>query len=258
MTRRCPPGSTPGSRGTPGRRSWRPRSPRASRRASGGMRRSRPRGSAGRWRSRTRRATRRCPAARRRGRRGGRGHRHGPAQEEGRRRRRDGARHPLDEDRPGQEGLTVATCPSGHESASDDFCDVCGVLIGAAPSLGPGLAADSGAAVAGSGMAGAARPAAPGRTARWPALRSGGPSPARSAVPRATASSASPAAITSRPPPAARARRRPCSRSPARPLSSRASRPGRPGPQPCDRGPPGHVRPLASRFPAGRPRAWRR
>jgi hypothetical protein len=31
----------------------------------------------------------------------------------------------------------VATCPSGHESASDDFCDVCGVLIGAAPSLAP-------------------------------------------------------------------------------------------------------------------------
>jgi FHA domain len=32
----------------------------------------------------------------------------------------------------------VATCPSGHESASDDFCDVCGVLITAAPSLTPG------------------------------------------------------------------------------------------------------------------------
>jgi FHA domain len=32
----------------------------------------------------------------------------------------------------------VATCPSGHASASDDFCDVCGVLIGAAPSLAPG------------------------------------------------------------------------------------------------------------------------
>ena len=29
----------------------------------------------------------------------------------------------------------MATCPSGHASASDDFCDVCGVLIGAAPSL---------------------------------------------------------------------------------------------------------------------------
>ena len=29
----------------------------------------------------------------------------------------------------------MATCPSGHQSASDDFCDVCGVLIAAAPSL---------------------------------------------------------------------------------------------------------------------------
>jgi hypothetical protein len=47
----------------------------------------------------------------------------------------------------------MATCPSGHESASGDFCDVCGVLIGAAPSLGPGLDPDAGAA-AGSGLAG--------------------------------------------------------------------------------------------------------
>ena len=31
----------------------------------------------------------------------------------------------------------MPTCPSGHDSASDDFCDVCGVLIGAAPSLTP-------------------------------------------------------------------------------------------------------------------------
>jgi hypothetical protein len=29
----------------------------------------------------------------------------------------------------------MATCPSGHESASDDFCDVCGILIGAPPTL---------------------------------------------------------------------------------------------------------------------------
>jgi FHA domain len=26
----------------------------------------------------------------------------------------------------------MATCPSGHESASDDYCDVCGALIGSA------------------------------------------------------------------------------------------------------------------------------
>jgi FHA domain len=31
----------------------------------------------------------------------------------------------------------VATCPDGHASASDDFCDVCGMLIGAPPSLAP-------------------------------------------------------------------------------------------------------------------------
>jgi FHA domain len=34
----------------------------------------------------------------------------------------------------------VATCPLGHQSASDDFCDVCGHLIGAAPSLAPDTA----------------------------------------------------------------------------------------------------------------------
>ena len=32
----------------------------------------------------------------------------------------------------------AATCPSGHASASEDYCDVCGLPIGAAPSLGPG------------------------------------------------------------------------------------------------------------------------
>ena len=42
----------------------------------------------------------------------------------------------------------MATCPSGHESASDDYCDVCGTLIGAtglttfvqAPESAPGSA----------------------------------------------------------------------------------------------------------------------
>jgi len=36
----------------------------------------------------------------------------------------------------------VATCPSGHKSASDDYCDVCGMLIGTAvlapPAQAPG------------------------------------------------------------------------------------------------------------------------
>jgi hypothetical protein len=49
----------------------------------------------------------------------------------------------------------VATCPSGHASASEDFCDVCGVLIGAAPSLAPGGAP---AEAALSGPGGAAGP----------------------------------------------------------------------------------------------------
>jgi FHA domain len=51
----------------------------------------------------------------------------------------------------------VATCPSGHQSASDDFCDVCGVLIGAAPSLAPD-AAPAEAAWAGSGAGTGAGP----------------------------------------------------------------------------------------------------
>jgi hypothetical protein len=31
----------------------------------------------------------------------------------------------------------MATCPSGHDSASDDFCDVCGIRIGAATATMP-------------------------------------------------------------------------------------------------------------------------
>ncbi|HEY1819515.1 MAG TPA: hypothetical protein VGG83_06275, partial [Trebonia sp.] len=49
----------------------------------------------------------------------------------------------------------MATCPSGHASASDDFCDVCGVLIGAAPSLA------SAGAPAGGGGAGTTIAASP-------------------------------------------------------------------------------------------------
>jgi len=36
-----------------------------------------------------------------------------------------------------QKGIAMATCPSGHESASDDFCDVCGVRMGGATGLAP-------------------------------------------------------------------------------------------------------------------------
>jgi hypothetical protein len=51
----------------------------------------------------------------------------------------------------------VTTCPSGHASASDDYCDVCGAPIGAAPTFAPGGAPAAPAAPAG--------PAGPGATA---------------------------------------------------------------------------------------------
>jgi FHA domain len=61
----------------------------------------------------------------------------------------------------------VATCPSGHASASDDFCDVCGVLIGAVPSLPasgmPGDGAPDEAARGGAGAAGGVGGAGPAR-----------------------------------------------------------------------------------------------
>ena len=35
----------------------------------------------------------------------------------------------------------MAVCPNGHDSASDDFCDVCGMRIGGSPPTGPSPAA---------------------------------------------------------------------------------------------------------------------
>jgi hypothetical protein len=51
----------------------------------------------------------------------------------------------------------VARCPDGHESTSDDYCDICGMLIAGA-SGAAGAAAGSGAGVSGaaSGVSGAA------------------------------------------------------------------------------------------------------
>jgi FHA domain len=51
----------------------------------------------------------------------------------------------------------VATCPAGHDSAEDDFCDVCGVLIGAAPSLvsQPPSGEDRNTGISGAGMSSA-------------------------------------------------------------------------------------------------------
>jgi hypothetical protein len=51
----------------------------------------------------------------------------------------------------------VATCPAGHPSADDQFCEVCGVLIGAAPSFVTGNApAGAPATAQGPGIAGGA------------------------------------------------------------------------------------------------------
>jgi hypothetical protein len=74
----------------------------------------------------------------------------------------------------------VATCPSGHASTSDDFCDVCGVLIGAAPSLPalgmPGEGAPAAAAWSSAGAAapvGGAGPAPGGACPRCGVARAG-------------------------------------------------------------------------------------
>ncbi len=47
----------------------------------------------------------------------------------------------------------MAVCPNGHDSVSDDFCDLCGMRI-ASPAAGPPPAASDPGAPAG----GAARP----------------------------------------------------------------------------------------------------
>ena len=80
----------------------------------------------------------------------------------------------------------MAVCPAGHSSSSDDFCDVCGLLIGpmsqaqptanawGSPSKAPGAGAGSppppggGAGPAGAGPAGAAGPGAEAAPAGGP------------------------------------------------------------------------------------------
>jgi len=39
----------------------------------------------------------------------------------------------------------MAVCPNGHDSASDDFCDVCGMRILSPASASPPLASSQGA-----------------------------------------------------------------------------------------------------------------
>jgi hypothetical protein len=49
----------------------------------------------------------------------------------------------------------MATCPSGHQSASDDYCDVCGALIGS-PGITPDLGSTSASAASSSTASGRA------------------------------------------------------------------------------------------------------
>lgn len=56
----------------------------------------------------------------------------------------------------------MPACPAGHESSASDFCDVCGMRIGApAGSAAAGSAAGSGSAPGGAGPAAGADPAVP-------------------------------------------------------------------------------------------------
>ncbi len=68
----------------------------------------------------------------------------------------------------------MAVCPSGHDSASDDFCDVCGMRIGGSPAVGA-----SGPSPAGAGPSSAASaPSSP-----WPDTGAAEPCP-RCGTPR--------------------------------------------------------------------------
>jgi len=63
----------------------------------------------------------------------------------------------------------VATCPAGHASADEDFCDVCGVLIGAPPSLVPQPGDGRNPAIPGPGVPGGG----PGQAGGEPCPRCG-------------------------------------------------------------------------------------
>jgi FHA domain len=56
----------------------------------------------------------------------------------------------------------MTTCPSGHESASDDFCDVCGILIGAPPLTETGTLSGITPGTGGASVTGAGPSAGPG------------------------------------------------------------------------------------------------
>jgi hypothetical protein len=59
----------------------------------------------------------------------------------------------------------MAICPNGHDSASDDFCDVCGMRIAASPSLGGSAGSTGGTGSMGSGGYGPAGGSPSGRHA---------------------------------------------------------------------------------------------
>jgi hypothetical protein len=59
----------------------------------------------------------------------------------------------------------MAICPNGHDSASDDFCDVCGMRIAASPSLGGSTGSSGGPGGMGPGGYGSAGGGPSGRHA---------------------------------------------------------------------------------------------
>src|SRR5580704_5756471 len=59
----------------------------------------------------------------------------------------------------------MAICPNGHDSASDDFCDVCGMRIAASPGLGGTAGSTGGTGSTGSGGYGPAGGSPSGRHA---------------------------------------------------------------------------------------------
>ena len=124
----------------------------------------------------------------------------------------------------------MAVCPNGHDSASDDFCDTCGMRIGGSPPPGspqPGSPRHRLIARIGRSAASLAR-------SRPPPLPR--PNPARAAVPRGAASSARPAATTSPAPASPPPPRPPLRRPPRAPIAPASPAPagsyssGQPGP----------------------------
>jgi len=68
----------------------------------------------------------------------------------------------------------MAICRNGHDSASDDFCDICGMRIAASPSPGTGGTSGPGSVASGGyGPAGGGNP--PGRPASGPSPATGMP-----------------------------------------------------------------------------------